>query len=94
MTELFTHQVVVDDGVLFCAFRYALGRRTYVVSEVCEAITQNTGAIQRKLRNLMIKEITEAIDGNHAGDDMDIKQWKTCRIALQQSLMSEQQGSR
>ena len=28
----------VDPVILFCAFRYALGRRTYVVDTVCKQI--------------------------------------------------------
>jgi len=88
--KLFENQVVVDDGVLFCAFRYALGRMTYVVFEVCEAIKQNADHIQPKLRHKMVEEITEAIEKGAAGMDCDVEHWKDCRIALQQSLAKEQ----
>lgn len=90
--RLFENQTVVSDGVLFCAFRYALGRMTYVVPEVAEAIEQNLHNIQPKLRHLMVKEISEAIEAKSAGMDMDVDRWKSCRKAIQQSLTKEEKS--
>lgn len=88
--ELFNNMVVVEDDVLFCAFRYALGRRTYVVGKICEAIRQNASSIQSNLRSQMIEEISEAVDTKQAGDDINVQRWLECRRVLQQSLMREE----
>ncbi len=84
-TRPLSNMITIGDGVLVCAFRYALGRRTYVVSEVCDAIKQNATKIQPKLRDLMMEEISEAINTDRAGDDMDVRLWRECQEALQQS---------
>lgn len=69
------HMIGIDDGVLFSAFRYALGRRTYVVAETAKAIKMNVTRIQPKLRTKMIEEIEEAIRDGYAGMQMDIDEW-------------------
>lgn len=76
------HMIGIDDGVLFSAFRYSLGRRTYVVSETAKAIKMNVSRIQPKLRQRMIEEIEEAIRDGHAGMQMDIDQWQGVVEAL------------
>lgn len=90
--DLLNNMVAVEDDVLFCAFRYALGRRTYVVGKICEAIRLNASSIQSNLRSQMIREISEAVDTKQAGDDIDVQRWLECRRVLQQSLMHEERG--
>jgi len=65
-----------DRNILFYAFRYALGRQTYVVSEVVEAIIDIWGKIPASEQLLYKKEITKAILDNKAGMEMDIAQWQ------------------
>lgn len=65
----------ISEDILFYAFRYALGRMTYAVNDVAQAIIQNASNLHHSTRNLMAKEIREAIHDGHAGMDMDIKQW-------------------
>jgi hypothetical protein len=76
------HMIGIDDGVLFNAFRYSLGRRTYVVAETAKAIKMNVSRIQPKLRIKMIEEIEEAIRDGHAGMQMDIDEWRGVAEAL------------
>lgn len=88
--EPLTNIATVEDGVLFCAFRYALGRRTYVVRDVCEAIKQNVNGIQRKLCDQMVQEISEAVNTYRVGDHIHAKRWLECRDILQRSLVDKQ----
>lgn len=76
------HMIGIDDGILFNAFRYSLGRRTYVVSETAKAIKMNVSRIQPKLRTKMIEEIEEAIRDGHAGMQMDVDEWRAVAEAL------------
>lgn len=92
--KLFENQVVVSDSVLFSAFRYALGRRTYVVLEVAESIKQNADNISVKISMLIIKEIKDAVGKDAAGMDMDVEVWLDCRQAVQQSLAKRNYGAK
>lgn len=65
-----------DSIVLMCAFRYALGRRTYVVSSVSTAILDNWHYLDVNERKRYHEEIKEAIDNGCAGDEGDVKNWK------------------
>lgn len=65
-----------DQIILFCAFRYALGRRTYVSGVVSDRLISLNESLSQNEKDKYIREIKEAIDENSAGDDCDIKQWK------------------
>ena len=62
--------------ILFCAFRYALGRKTYVVIEVVDYMIENWGFIAPYKKEMIQREIKEAITNGSAGMDCDIKSWK------------------
>jgi len=67
----------VDDRILLsCAFRYALGRRTYVVSSVVKTILDNWDKLQEHERLRFKKEILEHKEtwGN-LGDNYDEENW-------------------
>jgi len=65
-----------DNMLLFCAFRYALGRQTYVVSLIVDEIIERWDSLDEVDRSQYKKEIKEALDMARAGADMDEKQWK------------------
>lgn len=65
----------VSDITLYCAFRYALGSRTYVVSSVVEDIIKNWDNISNKDRAGFKREIKLAIKEGRAGMQMDINEW-------------------
>lgn len=68
-------KILVTQDTLFWAFRYALGRRTGVPSTVVTELINLWGELS-ELHQLQIhREITEAIEGNHAGDNCDIEEW-------------------
>lgn len=73
----------LSSDILFYAFRYTLGRMTDAVHTVAQEIISNASDIPAKDRDTMIKEITEALDKDQAGMDMDRKQWEAVRRELQ-----------
>ena len=79
-----------EDITIGCAFRYALGRRTYVVDSVCNEIERLVDTISQKTRHRFIREIDEAIAENRAGHQMDIDRWNKCKSVIQESLKSNQ----
>lgn len=75
-----------QDIALVCAFRYALGRMTYVVDSVASEIERQIDTISTKSLHLIRKEISEAIKASHAGMQMDVERWEKCRIAINDEL--------
>lgn len=67
----------------FCAFRYALGRMTYIVGDVCDILRKNVDKIDPYNRELMIKEINKAIKDGHAGMDGDVQKWQILSYVLE-----------
>ena len=65
-----------DRNILFFAFRYSLGRRTYAVDIVCDGLKRNWLELREYDRQQIKKEIQEAIDDRNAGDNCDIENWK------------------
>lgn len=89
-------KVLIDDQdldlIFVAAFRYALGRRTYMVLTVADFIKTNISLIPQNIINLMIQEITEA-EQNHndgiykaLGDDIDAKVWLNLRTYLKEQV--------
>lgn len=64
-----------NQEIAFYAFRYALGRRTYVVRTVANYIINHKDDFDENHQKLIIKEIKEAIEKGHAGMEMDIRDW-------------------
>lgn len=73
----------LSSDILFYAFRYALGRMTYAVSDVANEIIRNAKEIPRADRCNMINEITEALDSDGAGMELDRQNWEKVRKVLQ-----------
>ncbi len=78
-----------SEDILFWAFRYALGRMTYCVADVAEALIINAPYIQRRNRDQIIREINEAIMRKQAGMDMDVQRWREVVAALKTANESE-----
>ena len=89
-------KVLIDDQdldlIFVAAFRYALGRRSYMVLTVADFIKTNISLIPQNIINLMIQEITEA-EQNHndglykaLGDDCDAKVWLNLRTYLKEQV--------
>ena len=62
--------------VLSCAFRYALGRATYVVGSVCEELIRLLDVLPENFKYRTAKEIQEYQDEHgKAGWDSDNDEW-------------------
>ena len=84
--------------ITFYAFRYCLGRMTYVVSDFCEYATANIRYIWTHDLELMDKEITEAQEhddtppagksfwGKRLGMDCDRADWLKLRGVIREEL--------
>lgn len=69
---------VNQDIMLFCAFRYALGRQTYVVGAIADIIKANWEHMSPSRRSFYHKEIKEAVDKGWAGSELiDVPEWKS-----------------
>jgi len=64
-----------DAQIVFCAFRYALGRKTYIVSTVVNYLIQNWKWMTPKFQGLIHKEINKAVEEKWIGMEMDKTQW-------------------
>lgn len=76
----------MNPKLFFYAFRYALGRRTWVPGEVCRDIKKNIDMIDPVMRRQMIKEITAAENAQRLGMDIDAVTWTDLRDFLTKSL--------
>lgn len=76
--------------MITCAFRYALGRMTYVVDSVATIIEATVTELETKGLALMVREIDEAISGKNAGMDMDRDRWLKCRKTMQSEIERRQ----
>ena len=65
----------VSELTLVASFRYALGRKRYVVSAIVEDILNNWSSLSIKFKTKIKEEIQEAMKNNNAGSDIDIEQW-------------------
>jgi hypothetical protein len=65
-----------DHTILICAFRYALGRRTYVVGVIVEEIHRLWNSLSENDCELIVREILEHKKkfGN-LGHECDEKEW-------------------
>lgn len=69
----------IDDDfnlIVLSAFRYALGRMTYIPSVVVSFIKDNWGLLDRRAQETIHKEIKDAIERNEAGMDIDQQEWE------------------
>lgn len=77
--------MTTEDSIIFYAFRYALGRHTYAVSDVAQYIIANKHKLHIKTKAMMVKEI----DQHHAqfgdgGFECDSNEWMNVIKALQE----------
>lgn len=64
--------------IVICALRYAIGRKTYVTSEVCEFIMQQPNLIDDRVKTIMLRDL-EDLDEYYEIDDIDYLQFDTLR---------------
>ena len=72
--------------LIVCAVRYALGRRTYIVSSVVDIAKENISIMQTNTKRAIINSILLTED---LGDSFDKKKWEELFILLRNSLEQE-----
>ena len=72
--------------LLVSAQRYALGRRTYIVSWTCDVIKNNLNVLTGTDRRVMIRDIESAVN---YGDGCDENDWKELLKVLKESNACE-----
>ena len=69
-----------EEQILICAVRYALGRRTYIVEDVCRYVKNQKDTLSDQCKNIIINDIEDDVEMYHrvcrtCGDDIDEKEW-------------------
>lgn len=80
----------VDDinDLIVCAFRYALGRRTYIVHTITEIIKANLSALESNTIEVMLRDIERQHDYEKVGlekafgDECDRERWLELEVLL------------
>jgi len=62
--------------LLISSFRYALGRRTYIVSQIVEYLKEDWEVLSEWQQKQIKGDIEHAIEHDIAGDPCDIEHWK------------------
>lgn len=63
------------DVLYWASVRYALGRRTYVVSDVAEAVIRDWDKLTKGAQETIQRDVDEAIAKRDTGMEMDHRQW-------------------
>lgn len=72
--------------LIVCAVRYALGRRTYIVSSITDIAKENVDIMQINTKRAIINSIQQTED---LGDSFDKKKWEELLMLLRNSLEKE-----
>lgn len=62
------------ETIILCAVRYALGRRTYIVSLVCEYVASQIHTLSADCLSLIIRDIEDQEPWGY-GDECDKRDW-------------------
>lgn len=60
-------EFLVDENFILYAFRYALGRSTYAVSDVSDFIIRNKMFLHSYIKKQIVQEIKEYFSRTHEG---------------------------
>ena len=61
--------------LILCSFRYALGRRSYIVQEISDLIVRYIDEIQPWVKEKIIKEVEDSFRRKELGMKCDIETW-------------------
>ena len=70
------------DELSVWAVRYALGRMTYAVANVCDVLVLNADRLSANSRRVIVADINEAMARGNVGMDMDRRQWERLHDVL------------
>lgn len=67
----------LSDAIMaVCAFRYCLGRQSYVVSTCIEWLREHWSSLPRTQQRVILRDIVEALMDGQVGGDMDDRAWR------------------
>lgn len=74
------NSMTVEEHILVCAIRYALGRKTYIVNMVCQHTMSKLKELSKSCIGIIIKDIEEELKRYHdlgelLGDRCDERDW-------------------
>lgn len=73
--------------VLSCAFRYALGRMTYVTEAISNELIQNKESLSKEFKTRIAKEIQEYQNNfGKAGHDCDNNAWNKVKLLFNENI--------
>lgn len=90
--QQFEQTISVTPDILFFAFRYALGRRTFAPSIVSRQIKQNIKVLSTSDLNNMFMEIMDAWAVGGLGDECDIRTWVNLQDTIEVELKLRMEG--
>ncbi|MBX3031883.1 MAG: hypothetical protein KF809_17185 [Chloroflexi bacterium] len=70
------------DRLAVWAARYALGRRTYAVSDVTDVLARHAADLSPRTRLAIVRDIDEAERDERLGDPCDAEAWRMLRLVL------------
>lgn len=62
--------------MVLAAFRYCLGRRTYIVSSCVDWLIQYWSEIDENTKKIITEEVYDALVDKNAGDSCDVEDWE------------------
>lgn len=74
------------ETLLVCSVRYALGRRSYIVSDVCRIAGSYLPHISDQTLVVISRDIQSALSTGCAGDDVDHQSWEKLLSAVLERL--------
>jgi hypothetical protein len=63
--------------MIWCSFRYALGRKTYITAVIADLIKKYSKYLNSYEKAAYAKEILQAIKDNNAGMETDVAVWRS-----------------
>jgi len=76
-----------EELIYLCAFRYALGRRSYIVDVMSNFL--RIAKLSPLAKKLVIREINEAEKYHRLGDEIDAEKWLKLRDEFVEQLKQE-----
>lgn len=80
-----------EEMILICAVRYALGRMSYIVHEVCQYVTFTRKKLSENCIKIIVRDIEEELERYHEaghllGMECDEKEWLKLMDLLKKGL--------
>jgi hypothetical protein len=72
--------ITPEEQILICAVRYALGRMSYIVKDVCDYVKLKANELSEECKSIMIHDIYDDISYHHrigrtVGFECDEREW-------------------